>query len=216
MIPESAPLFIISPLIVLLAVGPVIIPVTPRVPATVVSPELSVTVNLLVLMAKVVPSSVSRELPIAVAAVNLGTVLAVPEPVISPPVEQAPQLGVVPPRRHWVAVPAASLVNVVVEFEYKSSPAPTGAMAAPSPPRVTGTISRARVTVEVEPPPVKPVPAVILVIPLVELEPAELEMVIVEPEVETVVLLPALMLIAPLTLLSEVTSSVLLRETTGF
>lgn len=57
-------------------------PVTPKVPAMEVFPELSVTVNLLVFIAKVVPSSVSSELvnnPDVL--LHLVMVLAVPVPV---------------------------------------------------------------------------------------------------------------------------------------
>lgn len=62
----------------------VVVPVTFKVPPTLVLPEASVTVNLLVLMAKVVPLSVNSESPIAEAELNFGMVLVVPEPVIAP------------------------------------------------------------------------------------------------------------------------------------
>ena len=92
---------------------PVIIPVKPptvRVPAMEVFPEASVTVNLLVLIAKVVPSSVIEELPIFCPAVNLAMVLAVPfgEAVTSLPVpEQLPVSKQIVPE-------ASGTVNVLV------------------------------------------------------------------------------------------------------
>ena len=210
--PDNAPELMIKPLMVLLDVGPVIMPVTSSVPATVVLPEASVTVNLLVLMAKVVPLSVILELPRVVAAVNFGIVLAVPEPPIPP----------LPAVQSHVAV-AATQARVSVSAQPLSSDTPEEDTSSPELVEVLDDVpdvgrSTERVTEPLLPPPVNPSPAVTPSMSPDELELEEdvEEMVIVVPDVETDVPPEPAIVKAPVALLTEVTRPAVSKETTGF